>query len=58
MRPGEQSFVLWKVELLDQASLNKGLHASQSGKGLELEQGKAKPAETRRGLDIEFCLFQ
>lgn len=52
MRPGEQSFVLWKVELLDQVSLNEGPHDSQSGKGLEVEQGKAKPAETRQELDI------
>lgn len=52
MRPGKQSFVLQKVELLDQVSLNKGPHDSQSGIGLEVEQGKVNPAEMRQGLDI------
>lgn len=53
MRPGKQSFrPNLIVELLDQVSLNEGPHDSQSGKGLEVEQGKANPAEMRQGLDI------
>lgn len=44
-----RSLKRYKAELLDQVSLSRGLHDSQSGKAMELEQ---KPKETRLGLDI------